>query len=106
MRRARNEVVERIRAVVDSVPRGSVATYGLIAREAGVPRNARQVGRVLRDLPAGSSLPWHRILNARGELRAPGASAGRQRRLLREEGIPFVAADRVDLDRCLWDPNE
>ena len=48
---------QRICAVVDSIPRGRVATYGQVAREAGLPQRARLVGRVLSKLPRGSRLP-------------------------------------------------
>ena len=47
---------QRIYAMVDSIPKGSVATYGQIASEAGLPGRARQVGRALRELPGGSLL--------------------------------------------------
>jgi methylated-DNA-protein-cysteine methyltransferase related protein len=96
---------QRILAMVDSIPRGKVATYGQIAREAGLPGRARQVGALLRDLPAGSALPWHRVLNARGAISArPGPGAPSQRRLLRAEGVRFDRQGRVDLERFGWRP--
>ena len=95
---------ERIRAVVDSIPRGCVATYGLVAREAGLPRRARLVGRVLAELPAGSRIPWHRVVNAQGAISLRGGSGPlRQRRRLVAEGVVFCGR-RVDLRRCLWRP--
>jgi methylated-DNA-protein-cysteine methyltransferase-like protein len=95
---------ERIRAVVDSIPRGRVATYGLVAREAGLPRRARLVGRVLSELPAGSRLPWHRVVNAQGGISLRGGSGpASQRRRLLAEGVTFRGA-RIDLARCLWRP--
>lgn len=95
----------RIWTVVALVPRGRVATYGQIAELAGLPRQARQVGYVLAALPAGSRLPWHRVINARGEISlADPAGAARQRALLEREGVEFSAADRVDLDRFRWQP--
>lgn len=99
----RDEVFQRFYALVDCVPRGRVATYGQIAREAGLPRHARHVGRALRELPAGSELPWHRILNARGEIAPrPGRGSRRQRALLRAEGIEVGPGDRVSLRRFGW----
>ena len=95
---------ERIRAVVDSIPRGCVATYGLVAREAGLPRRARLVGRVLAALPAGSRIPWHRVVNAQGAISLRGGSGpARQRRRLLAEGVQFKG-QRVDLARSLWQP--
>ncbi len=97
---------ERIYAVVARVPLGKVATYGQIANLAGLPGRARQVGYALHALPAGSELPWHRVINARGEVsrRAELGWEGFQRQLLEEEGAIFDSAGRVDLERCRWEP--
>jgi methylated-DNA-protein-cysteine methyltransferase related protein len=99
---------ERIYEVVRAIPRGRVATYGQVAFLAGMPGHARQVGYALHSLPEGSAAetPWHRVLNARGEVsqRAlPGADE-RQRRLLRREGVRFDQRGRVDLRRYGWQP--
>src|SRR5690606_10628515 len=55
---------EEIWQWVAAVPPGKVASYGQIAALAGHPRHSRYVGKVLRELPPGSTLPWHRILRA------------------------------------------
>ena len=82
---------ERICSVVAMIPAGSVATYGQVAALAGMPRHARLVGRTLRDLPRGSRLPWHRVVNAslRISTRAGGA-VSTQRQRLEAEGVEFV----------------
>jgi methylated-DNA-protein-cysteine methyltransferase related protein len=102
-RGARDEVRHRIEAVVDSIPRGRVATYGQVAAVAGLPRRARRVGRVLRELPAGSKVPWHRVVGAGGVISLPLDGAGREqrRRLLREK-VVVSATGRVDLARYAW----
>jgi len=97
-------VQQRFHALVDSIPRGQVATYGQIAREAGLPRNARQVGAALRHLPRGSALPWHRVLNSQGRIsERPGSRT--QRKRLESEGVTFDARGRVDLKRFGWRPS-
>ena len=98
---------ERIYAIVDSVPEGCVATYGQVASEAGLGRGARQVGRALRELPAGSKLAWHRIVNASGRIseRGDGSSERLQRRRLRAEGVTFERGGRIDLERYRWRPD-
>ena len=100
-----SELRARIHAVVRRIPRGRVATYGQVAALAGFPRHARQVGYAMRDLPQGSDLPWHRVLNARGEV-SPRAAVGWedvQRDLLEQEGVE-LARERVDLVRFGWKP--
>ena len=96
----------KIWRTVERIPSGSVATYGQIAKEAGLGRRARMVGRALRSLPHGSDVPWHRVVNARGEISLPAVSdSGRaQRRRLEEEGVTFREG-RIDLDRFRWRPS-
>ena len=91
----------RIWHAVEQIPPGRVATYGDIARVAGIPRGARQVGRALRDCPQHLDLPWHRVLGAGGRIALPGDHGAEQRSRLQSEGIPF-AGTRVLLDRCRW----
>lgn len=92
-------------AVVSEIPRGRVATYGQIAEAAGLPRRWRLVGRVLRRLPDRSAVPWHRVVNARGEISARGDPSGEreQARLLRAEGVAIGPGGRIDLGRFRWD---
>ena len=104
--RNRDQNDQRIHAMVDSIPAGRVATYGQVAREAGLPGRARLVGRALRNLPEGSTLPWHRVLNASGKISlSPGSTGCRaQRRLLESEGVQFDPRGRIDLRRFGWQP--
>lgn len=98
----------RIYDVVRRIPPGRVATYGQVAALAGMAGRARQVGYALHALPDGSPVPWHRVINARGEIspRAePGpAREGYQRFLLEEEDVAFDLGGRVDLERFRWQP--
>lgn len=90
-------------AAVRRIPQGCVASYGQIARVAGYPRQARLVGRLLAQADAADALPWHRVLNARGESSLVGAAKAEQWRRLRAEGV-VVREDRVDLRRHGWQP--
>jgi methylated-DNA-protein-cysteine methyltransferase-like protein len=97
----------RIHAVVSRIPRGRVATYGQVAELVGLPGGARQVGYALHALGAQSSVPWQRVINAKGRVSprsVPGFEAV-QRRLLEREGVAFGADDRVDLERYRWCPS-
>jgi methylated-DNA-protein-cysteine methyltransferase-like protein len=95
-----------IYAVVARIPRGRVATYGQVALLAGRPRQARLVGYALHALPAGSPVPWHRVVNAAGRISLRGGALGFedvQARLLAREGIRF-AAGAIPLARYRWVP--
>ncbi len=99
---------ERIWRVVAKVPRGRVATYGQIARLAGLANGARTVGWALGALPdrtriGGRRVPWQRVINAQGTISLRGRGDGsRQAAALAREGIVLLAGGRVDLGRYLW----
>jgi methylated-DNA-protein-cysteine methyltransferase-like protein len=97
--------VEAICAVVRRIPSGWVATYGQVAAMAGMPRRARLVGRVLQRLDPRTKIPWHRVVNAKGEISQGLSRNGGdilQRHLLEKEGIRFDDRNRLDLERCRW----
>jgi methylated-DNA-protein-cysteine methyltransferase-like protein len=95
---------QRIYKTVKRVPRGRVATYGQIATLAGLDGHARQVGYALHSLPDRSDIPWHRVINAKGDIsqRNAGDSHELQRMLLEEEGVAFSVDGRVDLKTFRW----
>ena len=97
---------QRIYAVVRRIPRGRVATYGQVARLAGLAGHARQVGYALHALPEGSSVPWHRVVNAQGAIsrRSEPGSELAQQQLLAGEGVAFDARGRIPLSRVRWMP--
>jgi methylated-DNA-protein-cysteine methyltransferase-like protein len=99
----REQRIAAIVAVVREVPRGRVTTYGAVAARAGLPRQARLVGKVLAGLPAGSRVPWHRVVAAGGRIAFPAGSPARGRQLsrLRREGVD-VTRGRIDLARSGW----
>ncbi len=106
--------LERIWNAVAAIPRGQVASYGEVARRAGLPRRARLVGHALKAAPSSLKLPWHRVLNARGAISLPAGSRGHrlQRELLEREGHRFRkgrldlegTAGPANLDELLWRP--
>ena len=94
----------RVYAAVRRIPRGRVATYGQIAAVAGLRGMARQVGYALHALPTDSVVPWHRVINARGEISRRGTYGSEvdQRLRLEREGVRFDARGRVALDAFGW----
>lgn len=85
---------------VSRIPAGKVASYGRIARE--ISRGtARAVGTALAKNPFAPEVPCHRVVRADGSLGGfHGETAGPRLRekseLLRGEGVPFIAAGKVD----------
>ncbi|PRX44189.1 O(6)-alkylguanine repair protein YbaZ [Prauserella shujinwangii] len=92
------ELHERVREIIATIPAGRVATYGDVAAAAGAP-TPRLVGRILAE--DGQDVPWHRVLRANGTP-APHL-VHRQLELLRGEGV-LADGQRVDLRRYRWQP--
>ena len=95
----------RIFAVVKKIPRGRVTTYGTVARLAGLGAHARLVGYALSALPNGTSIPWHRVINAQGRLSLERATTGvglTQRMRLIAEGVTVASAGRISLEQFGW----
>lgn len=92
---------ERIYEVAKRIPRGRVATYGQIAHMVGMPKAARQVGYAMAALGRGAprpDVPWHRVVNAKGE----SSIGGEQIERLKTEGVVFDENGRIDLRRFGW----
>ena len=98
----RSSTHRRIHDVVARIPRGRVATYGQIARIAGMPGQARLVGYALHALPADTSIPWQRVVNAQGAISTPGGPDSVQRKLLEREGVRFDERGRIPLKSFQW----
>ncbi|HPE68631.1 MAG TPA: MGMT family protein [Thermotogota bacterium] len=88
--------------LVRMVPAGKVATYGLIAKLVGC--GPRQVGYAMFHIPHGTDIPWHRVVNAKGEVSLKEEQSARyQLELLRAEGVPISEQGKIPLRECLWD---
>ncbi len=97
---------QAILTVIEQIPAGNVATYGQIARMAGLPKNARLVGFILKSLPPDSGVPWYRVVNSQGKIseRENPESQKSQRMILEEEGVEFRSGNRVSLREFQWEP--
>jgi methylated-DNA-protein-cysteine methyltransferase-like protein len=97
------ELTEKIIAVIKRIPKGKVATYGLIAALAGNPRAARQVVRILNIYWEKEKLPWQRIVGSQGKISLkPGQGYEMQKAMLEREGVRFGKGDKIDFDKYLW----
>ncbi len=95
---------EMVWQTVAMIPQGKVATYGQIAACCGYPGHARGVGHILKKLPPQTALPWHRVINARGEIALPPDSESYQlqKQRLEQEGVEFER-DKIRLRLYQWD---
>ena len=96
---------ERFYDVVRAIPPGRVTSYGVVARLAGLSGHARQVGYALAALSDEHDVPWHRVVNARGEVSTRKGDRAYERvqlALLEDEGVVFSARGRVDLAAFGW----
>jgi methylated-DNA-protein-cysteine methyltransferase-like protein len=107
------ERVAAIRRAVRAIKRGRFASYGEVARRAGLPGRARLVGQVLRKSGDEARLPWHRVTGAGGRIAFPAGSKNAREQLSRlaREGVAArgnrvvvkrTAANARSLDALLW----
>jgi methylated-DNA-protein-cysteine methyltransferase-like protein len=101
-----SEFATQVMAVVRSIPRGRVASYGQVAWLAGYPGAARHVGWILHSSSQKHGLPWQRVIGAAGKISLmKGCGFEEQRRLLIKEGVAVTPLGRVDLRKFLWEPS-
>ncbi len=95
------QVFDKIYDVVRTIPRGRVATYGMVAMLAGNPRWARVVGYALHCNPEPGIIPCHRVVNRNGKVASGFAFGGGeiQRAMLEEEGIVFETDGHINLKK-------
>ena len=94
---------KRIYEAVKRIPKGCVATYAQVAEAAGNRKMARAVGNALHKNPDPSTIPCHRVVNAKGELAGNYAFGGawKQAEILESEGVEVING-RVDLEKYQW----
>lgn len=95
---------KRIYEAVRRIPRGKVATYGQVAKEAGNEKMSRAVGNALHKNPDPSTIPCHRVVNSKGELAEAFVFGGVniQKERLEKEGVEVID-NKVDLSKYQWE---
>ncbi|MGB3293994.1 MAG: MGMT family protein [Phormidesmis sp.] len=97
----------KIYDVVRQIPYGKVATYGQVADLAGLIGKPRVVGYALYRVVTSADIPWHRVINAKGEVSRSALRDGNddlQQLLLEGEGIIFIQG-KLDLGQYRWRPD-
>lgn len=101
-------IAQMILTVVLAIPFGRVASYGQVAKMAGLPRHARLVGRLLSQLDQHTTVPWHRVINAQGQIslcKETEQGENIQQKKLLEEGV-VVLNGRVNMKKFTWNNDE
>lgn len=99
-----DELARQVLQVVALIPYGKVASYGQIAKMAGLPKHARLVGYILKHLDADAKIPWHRVINSQGKIslsKVDDRGDNIQRLKLLEEGV-MVIGDKINLKQYQW----
>lgn len=79
-------------------------SYGQVAKCAGSPRGARQVVRILHTMSSKFELPWHRVVNAKGEIAIKDETGNfEQKQRLEDEGVVFAGAYKVDMEKSQFE---
>jgi methylated-DNA-protein-cysteine methyltransferase related protein len=100
------QFTEAVIEIIKSIPAGKVQTYGGISKLAGHPNGARQVVRILSSMSEKQNLPWHRVINSKGELPVLNDQMfAEQKALLLREKVNVSPEGKVDLKEYLWDGN-
>lgn len=97
------ELQLKLWTLIGHIPSGKVTTYGKLAAMAGYPTHARYVGGLLKKLPKDTRLPWHRVVNASGQISFPYNSLAyrAQHAKLINEGICFNGR-KINLSLYGW----
>lgn len=82
--------------ILSEIPKGECIAYGELAKLAGFPGYARQVGSLMKSLPKDTLLPWHRVVNAQHRISFAENTEGylRQKERLEKEGW-FIVGTRL-----------
>ncbi|MGB9191390.1 MGMT family protein [Acinetobacter haemolyticus] len=102
--RSSDELARQILQVIALIPYGKVASYGQIARMAGLPKHARLVGYLLKHLDSAADIPWHRVINSQGKIslsKLNESGENIQRLKLVAEGV-MVIGDKINLKQYQW----
>ena len=95
------KLYQEIYKIAAEIPKGKVMTYGQIARSLGNPGWARLVGQAMAYAASPLDIPYHRVINSKGEMAPDYAFGGQniQRKMLEDEGVIFKPNGCVDLKK-------
>jgi methylated-DNA-protein-cysteine methyltransferase related protein len=93
------QLSEQVIALVKTIPRGRVMSYGQIATKLGI-QDARQIGWIMHSAGGAEGVPWWRVLNNEGKITIKDeAGRTRQKELLAAEGIEVNENFMIDIEK-------
>jgi methylated-DNA-protein-cysteine methyltransferase-like protein len=93
--------------IIKNIPAGKVMTYSQIAKLAGSPRGARQVVRILHSMSKKYNLPWHRVINSKGQIGFKDDELFNVQKLsLQSEGVEFIDESYINLEKYQFHPEK
>ncbi len=100
------DYIREFYGIIQLIPKGKVATYGQIAKLAGLPKHARHVGFALKNMADDTAVPWHRVINSQGKIslsKEDGFGENIQIVKLQSEEI-MILNGKVNLKLFQWIP--
>ena len=86
--------------MLHEIPEGRFTTYGRLADLIPLRTSARHVARLLSQLPEGTQLPWHRVVNSQFKVSQFG-KCDEQTQRLRSEGLLLSASGKLPSNK-VW----
>ena len=88
---------EKVIEVVKSIPKGSVLTYGEVAKRAGNEKASRAVGTLMAK-NSDKTVPCHRVVRSDGSIGEYNGLQGRGKyELLSSEGVEFTKYNKAKI---------
>jgi len=102
----KSALFQRTIQLIRAIPAGKILTYAGVSKLISAPGCARHISYILSSSSRKYALPWHRVINSKGQISlSVGAGHFEQKRLLAKENIKFNA-EVIDLDKYAWRPNK
>ncbi|MHA1297833.1 MAG: MGMT family protein [Candidatus Helarchaeota archaeon] len=90
----------KVLQITQRIPKGKVATYGLIAEVLGARRYSRAVGNALNKNPYPIKIPCHRVIRSDGYIGGFAKGTEKKEELLKNEDVEIIKG-KIDLSKYL-----
>lgn len=88
---------EKVLEIVKAIPKGSVMTYGEVAKRSGSTGAARAIGSIMAK-NSDKNIPCHRVVHSDGNIGSYNGLRGKSKsELLKEEGVVFINDNKIKL---------